>query len=337
MAQHDVVSEIAPRLPDGLTVREYTPADLPRTVDFQNRYSRSANRQTLEDAKRWESMSDPKEVQVRLVLERGETLVGVAGTGDGGKWRSPDGSWGLWLRIDTAWQRRGIGTAVAEHLEDFARANGAPAISSGLRGDEPHGIAFAEGRGYREYHRRQSSYLDVSPFDASRFDDPHETAGRGGYRLVSLAELERSAPDHDALVRQLHHLHTSLWRDVPSPDMPAPPALEDFLRYTLDSPTFDARATTLALHGEEPVALTLADVNGNGVGYTFMTGVLPAHRGRGLATALKLCAIAALKERGVRLFGTTNDKENAPMLAVNRKLGYRPEPPNIRMKKELAG
>ncbi len=50
---------------------------------------------------------------------------------------------------------------------------------------------------------------------------------------------------------------------------------------------------------------------------------------------MKLRAIAVLKERGVALFGTTNDKDNVPMLTVNRKLGYVPEPPSIRMKKTL--
>ena len=51
---------------------------------------------------------------------------------------------------------------------------------------------------------------------------------------------------------------------------------------------------------------------------------------------MKLRAIDVLKKRGVELFGTTNDTDNVPMLTVNRKLGYDPEPPNIRMKKGLS-
>ena len=51
-----------------------------------------------------------------------------------------------------------------------------------------------------------------------------------------------------------------------------------------------------------------------------------------------LCAVGkVLKKRGVGLFGTTNDEGNLPMLSVNRKLGYVPEPPSIRMKKPLSG
>lgn len=331
----DVVDQIAPRLPAGLSIREWRPDDLPRVVELQNRYSRPAQRQTVADVARWESMSDPKEVRVRLVLEAGPALAGVAGAGDGGKWRPPDGSWGAWLRIDDAWKRRGIGTVVADALEAFARAHGAPSLTAGLRGDEEDGIAFARGRGYEEFHRRQTSYLDLTTFDASRFEAPEAIASRGGFRLASYEELAAAAPDRDALRHRIHDLHTETWNDVPTPEIPAAPSFEDVMRFAFDSPTFEPRATTFALRGDELVGLTLADVNGSGVGYTFMTGVATSARGKGLALAMKLRAIDVLKRRGVKLFGTTNDKDNVPMLAVNRKLGYEPEPPSIRMKKAL--
>ena len=334
-ATPDVVQQIAPKLPHGVTLREWRPEDLPRVVEFQNRYSRPAQRQTLGDMERWESMADPNEVRVRLVLESDGALIGVAGAGDGGRWRPPDGSWGVWLRIDDAWKRKGIGTAMAEALESFAKGHGAPSVTAGLRGDEQDGIAFAQARGYVEFHRRQTSYLDLTKFDASRFEQPDAIAQRGGYRLASHADLVAAAADAEALRHRMHDLHTATWRDVPTPEIPPPPSFEDLMRYAFDSPTFEPRATTFALRGDELVGLTLADVNGSGIGYTFMTGVLAAARGKGLALAMKLRAIDVLKRRGVELFGTTNDKDNVPMLEVNRKLGYEPEPPSIRMKKTL--
>lgn len=335
-ATPDVVQQIAPKLPRGVTLRERRPEDLPRAVEFQNRYGRPAQRQTLQDVERWEAMTDPNEVRARLVLEAGGALIGIALAADGGKWRPPDGSWGIGMRIDDAWKRKGIGTAVADALEAFARGNGAPSVTAGLRGDEQDGITFAERRGYTEFHRRQTAYLDLTKFDPAPFEKPDAIAQRGGYRLVSYEELAGSSVDADALRHRIHDLHSAAWRDVPTPEMPAPPSYEDLMRYAIDSPTFEPRATTFALRGEELVGLTLADVNGSGIGYTFMTGVLPTARGKGLALAMKLRAIDVLKQRGVELFGTTNDKDNVPMLAVNRRLGYDPEPPSIRMKKVLA-
>ena len=329
------IGRISERLPTGVTVRERQPADLAAEVALLNRYSRPAERRDVADAERWESLADPSEVRLRLVLESGGALVGVAGAGDGGKWRPPDGSWGIWVRLEDAWKRKGIGTVLAEALERFAHASGAPSLTAGVRGDEQEGMAFAEQRAYKEFHRRQSSYLDLATFDASRFEDPAAIAERAGIRLASYEELAAAAPSGDQLRRSIHELHSAAWVDVPTPEIPAPPSLEDLSRFIFDSPTFEPRATTFALRGDDLVGLTLADVNGSGIGYTFMTGVRKDARGHGLALAMKLRAIAVLKSRGVELFGTTNDKDNAPMLSVNHKLGYVPEPPSIRLKKAL--
>lgn len=332
----ETIAVIAQGLPGGLTAREHRPADLAAEVDFQNRYGRPAERRALADAERWESLADPKEVRLRLVLESGGALAGLAGTGDGGKWRPPDGSWGIWIRLDDRWKRQGIGTLLAGGLERFARDNGAPSVSAGLRGDEEDGIAFAASLGYVEFHRRQSSYLDLAAFDPSRFEDPDAAAARTGHRLASYEGLAAATNDQVALRRRIHELHNAAWVDVPTPEIPAPPSFDDFGRFIFDSPTFEPRATTFALRGDDLVGLTLADVNGSGVAYTFMTGVRKDARGNGLSLAMKLRAIAVLKARGVGLFGTTNDKDNLPMLAVNRRLGYVPEPPSIRVKKPLS-
>ena len=42
-----------------------------------------------------------------------------------------------------------------------------------------------------------------------------------------------------------------------------------------------------------------------------------------------------LKKRGVTLFGTTNDEQNAAMRGINRKMGYTPETPTTMFEKRL--
>jgi GNAT superfamily N-acetyltransferase len=65
--------------------------------------------------------------------------------------------------------------------------------------------------------------------------------------------------------------------------------------------------------------------------YHGITGALPAYRNKGLGTALKLVTIRLARARGARMLRTNNDAENAPMLAVNRKLGSQPEPGYYRL------
>ena len=59
-------------------------------------------------------------------------------------------------------------------------------------------------------------------------------------------------------------------------------------------------------------------------------------RGKGIALAMKLRALRTLNERGVKLFGTTNDEQNAAMRGINKKLGYVPDPPTVMYAKTLS-
>ena len=103
-----------------------------------------------------------------------------------------------------------------------------------------------------------------------------------------------------------------------------------------EGPGFDPTASVFALRGDEPVGMTATTVKENGVAYTNFTGVSRAERGKGIALALKLRALQDLRRRGVRLYGTTNDEQNAAMRGINERLGYVAEPPTIIVGKALS-
>src|SRR5271165_7142807 len=54
----------------------------------------------------------------------------------------------------------------------------------------------------------------------------------------------------------------------------------------------------------------------------FMTGSDRHYRGRKLGLAIKLLAIRYAKQHNFAYLYTNNDSQNAPMLAINVKLGY---------------
>ena len=55
-----------------------------------------------------------------------------------------------------------------------------------------------------------------------------------------------------------------------------------------------------------------------------MTGTLPGHRGHGLGLLAKQHTLAKAAQAGIERCFAGNDGDNAAMLAVNRRLGYRP-------------
>ncbi len=67
-----------------------------------------------------------------------------------------------------------------------------------------------------------------------------------------------------------------------------------------------------------------------------MTAVRQAWRGRGIATAIKRATIAWAIDNGLAALETGNDEHNAPMRAVNARLGYRPIPDSVGLQGPLA-
>src|SRR5262249_18288807 len=80
----------------------------------------------------------------------------------------------------------------------------------------------------------------------------------------------------------------------------------------------------VALRGSEWVGTAIVVPQGPDGAWNEFTGVLPELRGTGIATALKVLATNEAVGRNSACIETINDAGNAPMLAVNRALGYRP-------------
>ena len=331
------IADLATRIPAPLRVRVGTPDDLERTVEFQNRYARPAMVVPIATVRRFEA-HNPQPKRLLLVIEEPSgDVVAVGMMSDGGSFARKDGSFNGGVRVAPEHRRRGIGGALLERLEAHARGHGAPRITGSARGDEPDGVRSALRHGYRETNRRINSFLDVPAFDLSRFEDPETVARRAGVRLVTYSELERErAADIDALQREVYELGVTAGQDIPRPEPIEMPPYEAIREMFFGATSFDRASTILALRGGRIVSETLTDMRSPGVAYTNFTGTVREERGKGLALALKLRAIAELKREGARLFGTTNDEQNAAMRGINAKLGYEPDPPVIELEKRIS-
>jgi RimJ/RimL family protein N-acetyltransferase len=76
--------------------------------------------------------------------------------------------------------------------------------------------------------------------------------------------------------------------------------------------------------GDRLVAWALIGSDGEGRAVNSFTGTHPDFRGRGLARLAKLAVAAWARDEGLRVIFTGNDDSNAPMLAINERMGYEP-------------
>jgi GNAT superfamily N-acetyltransferase len=199
---------------------------------------------------------------------------------------------------------RGIGTALYDPVFAHAESLGTAAFGS-LFYETPAGVAFATARGFREARAERYAFID-----------PRTVTERPAAEVRPASEVDR---------RVLHHIDESSMASMPSLDEHEPTAFEDWQSFVLERPLFQVDGSFVAFADGEPAALSLltADFE-TGRGTNMYTGTLPEFRGQGLALAAKLGVLHWAAAHGITRVFTQNDETNAPMLAINRRLGYAP-------------
>jgi GNAT superfamily N-acetyltransferase len=247
-------------------------------------------------------------------------------------WMKP-GLYYLHIAIAPAVRRQGYGSALFERLHEWAVPRGATAFRSDTNDRLPAGYAFATHLGFRVERRIFESTLDLATFDEAPFTPTLDAARATGIRFLTLADVG----DTEETRRVLWELERTVGRDMPGEAEAAILPFETYLERFFDTPGYDPAVQFIAADGATWVGLARGETLETSDGlYNGVTGVLPAWRNRGIALALKLLLIQAAIQRGAPYIRANNDSRNGPMLAVNRKLGYQPEPGYTRMWLQLA-
>jgi GNAT superfamily N-acetyltransferase len=204
----------------------------------------------------------------------------------------------------------------------FAREQGATQLESKVFESDTASLKFARERGFKIVHHSFNSSLVLTSFNEHRFDQLMDRLHTQGFRLFSLAEAGLTEENK----HKLYEVNRASALDNPGNDRTFPDFYA-FSKNVFEASWFRADTQIIASHkdrwiGLSAVAIHLEDKYASNA----FTGILQEYRGCGLAQALKLQTILLARKEGMSTIRTNNDSENAPMLAVNRKLGYIPEP-----------
>jgi GNAT superfamily N-acetyltransferase len=239
--------------------------------------------------------------------------------------RPPDypGAWTTVMVREDA-RRQGIGSALLAVNAREARALGKTAMYVFASEGRPESIAFLQRRGFVEQDRSKTVALTLAGLGAPAPAPP------AGVAITTLAER----PD---LARGIYEVALEAMPDIPESEPTEPVEYEEWRAFTLDAPGTPPQACFVALADGEAIGWASLGLAGARPGYARheMTGVKRAWRGRGVATALKRAAIAWAVGAGLEVLETENDEANAPMRAVNARLGYEPLPDLLLMRAPL--
>jgi GNAT superfamily N-acetyltransferase len=292
---------------------------------------------TPELLREWEGNAPAGLARQRLVAfddELGETnsevMVGFCDAASW-PWESPHQFW-ISTVVAPDHRRRGLGAQLIDDALAFAREQGATRLAAEVRDNATGGLHFAERCGFRTDRHIFESRLHLADFNEQQFIGVVGHMEADDIRFLSLADLG----DSDEARRKLYDINATLARDVPGHDGEFMP-FEQFQKTVCSASWYRPDGQIVAVVDGTWVGMAAVGYfqNTNSM-YNMFTGVDPAWRGRGIALALKLLAIACARRYGAAYISTNNDSENAPMLAINCRLGYQPEPGYYRMIREPA-
>ena len=218
---------------------------------------------------------------------------------------------------------RGAGSCLLEDVERAARDSGLARIGAEVRDSEPGWVGFARKRGYAERSHRIGMTLDLSNFDERPYNALVEALKAQGYRFTTMHELDNT----EAAQRRLYALNDTAAAETPGADGEHPWAsFEDFQKGVCQSDWYIPEAQFIVINnttGDWASMSAITRFQGTDYAYNLFTGTDSRYRGRKLAQAVKGLALQyARANLAVREVRTHHMAVNAPMIAIDRKMGY---------------
>jgi len=226
------------------------------------------------------------------------------------KWSSDPNVVRVRAAVSVEARGRGTGSELWRLAEEYALSLRPRQLQSYVADDDAASRDFLERRGFRPARQTIISMLEVASCPAPAVPQDVTVYSVRGF----------PAGEH-----ALFDLYWTTEEDLPADQPHGRLSFEEWRYETLEHPDLSRDGSFVALVDGVPVSFSFLQVDpARGTAWNEMTGTLPAYRGRGLARLVKSFSIRWAAENGLSRIFTGNDHENAPMLAVNRALGYVP-------------
>ncbi|MFN8491090.1 MAG: GNAT family N-acetyltransferase [Caldilineaceae bacterium] len=231
-------------------------------------------------------------------------LVGVAFVGHD-TLAHREGKFAMNLRVHPDWQGQGVGKALYQAVLAHLPPMTPQELHAFFWYAHPRTLRFLTERGFQEAWRRLDLTLEVTSFDFTPYHGLEEKLRTQRITVKIYPEL---AADPERL-HKLYELDWALWQDIPYGQAVTKRSFAQFVADEIDHPKFIADACFIAVQDGRFVGyLNLSE--GDNDWNTEMTGVLPAYRGRDVATLLKLYSIRYAQTHGNLPLSTQNDAVN---------------------------
>ncbi|NMM24129.1 MAG: GNAT family N-acetyltransferase [Phycicoccus sp.] len=159
--------------------------------------------------------------------------------------------------------------------------------------------------------------LDLDAFDDTPFVACLQRCRRSGITFTTMANLGDTAECR----RALYELNRTCSADIP--ERGEFYTFKEYLDERIETRLYDPCGVILAVREGEWVGMATTSLReAEGYAFSEMTGVLPSHRGQGIALAMKLLSIRFARASGYHCLRTFHHPHNANAIGMNRRLGF---------------
>jgi len=230
----------------------------------------------------------------------------------------------------------GAGRGLYEDMLQAVTEAQAKSLRTSVRDSCPEGRAFAERRGFSEIRHQIGMELDLEGFDDRPYDDIISKLQGEGFRFTSMEELGNT----DEAQHKLYALNDAASTSTPGQGGEhAWKSFEDFQKSVCGSDWYRPAGQIVAIDiasGTWAAMSAITRMEGRDYAYNLFTGVGLPYRGRKLGQAVKVLALRiARNSLKVKIVRTHHNTKNLPMIAIDRKFGYRQLPGSFIMEKML--
>lgn len=222
--------------------------------------------------------------------------------------------WGV-IQILPSAQKQGVGSLLYKYFEECALPRDRKTLLTmvNLTGQTP-GTDFVEKRGFLKKGGSQEFGFELQAWMPALASHP-------GISIFSVPELEQDPHWID----KLYDLYISFLPDIPLMADMQIPSMSDFLKMLeRDKPSHPIQCVAVGPTRYEGLSFLVRTPHPS-VAYTHVTGVRREARKSGLGTTLKFAAMQRAKQIGMTTVLTQCHADNAPMITLNMKLGFRPQ------------
>ena len=231
---------------------------------------------------------------------------------------------------------QGVARRLYGDLVQTVREAGVKRLRATIWDTWSEGVAFAERRGFSRRGHRMAMALDLESFDDRPYEEIITRLKGMGFRFTSMEELG----DTEEAQRKLYELNDTAASETLGTEGEHPwGSFEDFQQSVCQSDWYKPSGQMVVIDtatGAWAAMSAITRLEGNDYAYNLFTGVERLYRGRKLAQAVKVMALRyardVLRAKSVH---THHNTLNAPMIAIDRKLGYVQIPGFFLMEKAL--